>query len=264
MLARINGIDLDHDRTGSGPPVLLIMGSGTAKTGWHLHQVPALAAAGFEAVTFTNRGIAPSGGGPAFTLDDMAADTVGLIEHLGLGPCAIVGTSLGARVAREVARTRPDLVSRCVLMAPRARSDRMRTASTAAEIALADSGVSVPPRYRAVVRAMQNLSPRTLADDERIADWLDLFELAVTEGPGIRSQLELSTADEHGEDLAKITAPCRVIAFADDIVAPPHLAKEIADALPAADYHVVPDCGHYGYLERPAQVNRLITEFLHA
>ncbi|MEU2549840.1 alpha/beta hydrolase [Streptomyces roseolus] len=264
MLARINGIDLDHERTGSGPPVLLIMGSGAAGTGWHLHQVPALVAAGFEAVTFTNRGIAPSGGGPGFTLQDMAADTIGLIEHLGLGPCAVVGTSLGARVACEVARIRPDLVSRCVLMAPRARADRMRAAATEAETALADSGVTVPPRYRAVVRAVQNLSPRTLADDERITDWLDLFELAATAGPGVRTQLEISAADGHGEDLARITAPCRVIAFADDIVAPAHLAKEIADALPEADYHVVPDCGHYGYLEQPDRVNRLITQFLDA
>ncbi|MFD1831403.1 alpha/beta fold hydrolase [Streptomyces desertarenae] len=261
---RINGIALDHDRTGSGPPVLLIMGSGAAKSAWHLHQVPALVAEGFEAVTFTNRGVPPSGGGPGFTLGDMAADTVGLIEHLGIGPCAVVGMSLGARVAREVARTRPDLVSRCVLVAPRARSDRMRAACTAAEIALADSGVTLPPRYRAVVRAMQNLSPRTLADDRQIADWLDVLELAAADGPGLRTQLELSAADDRGEDLARITAPCRVIAFADDIVAPPHLAKEIADALPEADYHVVPDCGHYGYLERPDRVNRLITEFLRA
>lgn len=140
----------------------------------------------------------------------------------------------------------------------------MRAAATAAEIDLADSGVTVPPRYRAVVRAMQNLSPRTLADDERIADWLDLFELTATAGPGVRTQREISAADDHGEDLARITAPCRVIAFADDIVAPAHLAKEIADALPTADYHVVPDCGHYGYLEQPDMVNRLITQFLDA
>lgn len=261
---RINGILLDHDRTGSGPPVLMIMGSGAAKSAWHLHQVPALVAEGFEVVTFTNRGIPPSGGDPGFTLGDMAADTIGLIEHLGIGPCSIVGMSLGARVAREVARTRPDLVSRLVLVAPRGRLDRMRAAGNAAEIALADSGVTLPPRYRAVMRAVQNLSPRTLADDQRIADWLDIFELAVTDGPGVRTQLDLSAVEDRLEDLTGITASCRVIAFADDIVAPPHLAEEIAKTLPRADCHVVPHCGHYGYLERPDQVNRLITEFLRA
>ncbi|MFE7617857.1 alpha/beta fold hydrolase [Streptomyces sp. NPDC057496] len=261
---RINGIPLDHDRTGSGPPVLMIMGSGATKSAWHLHQVPALVAEGFEVVTFTNRGIPASGGEPGFTLDDMAADTIGLIEHLGITPCSVVGMSLGARVAREVARTRPDLVSKLVLVAPRGRLDRMRAAAVAAETALADSGVALPPRYRAMVRATQNLSPRTLADDEGIADWLDLFELTEADGPGARTQLDLGAVEDRPQDLAGITAPCRVIAFADDIVAPPHLAEEIAKTLPRADYHVVPDCGHYGYLERPDRVNRLITEFLRA
>ena len=47
----------------------------------------------------------------------MAADTAALIEHLRLGPCDIIGYSLGGYIAQELAATRPDLIRRLVLMA---------------------------------------------------------------------------------------------------------------------------------------------------
>ncbi|NEB67029.1 alpha/beta hydrolase, partial [Streptomyces fulvissimus] len=83
-----------------------------------LHQVPALRAAGYRVVTFDNRGIPPTDVcADGFTVDDMVADTAGLIEHLGLGPCRVVGTSLGAHVAQELCLARPELVSQVVLLA---------------------------------------------------------------------------------------------------------------------------------------------------
>ena len=51
----------------------------------------------------------------------MAADTAALIEHLGLGPCDIIGYSLGGYIAQELAVTRADLVRRLVLLAGQAR-----------------------------------------------------------------------------------------------------------------------------------------------
>jgi pimeloyl-ACP methyl ester carboxylesterase len=59
-----------------------------------------------------------------------------------------------------------------------------------------------------------------------------------------------------------VTAPCRVIAFADDLVAPPHLAVEVSDCIPECDYVEIQACGHLGYLERPGEVNAAIIEFL--
>jgi pimeloyl-ACP methyl ester carboxylesterase len=47
----------------------------------------------------------------------MAADTAALIEHLGLGPCDVIGYSLGGYIAQELAVTRADLVRRLVLLA---------------------------------------------------------------------------------------------------------------------------------------------------
>src|SRR4051794_40733889 len=106
-----NGIRLAYQRSGRGEPVLLIMGSGAAGRVWTMHQTPALNRAGYETVVFDNRGIAPSDAPPGkYSLADMVADTKGLIEALDLGPCRVVGTSMGAMIAQELAIGSPHLV----------------------------------------------------------------------------------------------------------------------------------------------------------
>src|SRR5207302_4696971 len=103
---------------GRGERVLLVMGSSAGGRAWTLHQTPALTAAGYQAITFDNRGIPPSDTPQGrYTLDDMVADTRGLIESLGAAPCRIVGVSLGALIAQELAIRWPELVRCAVLMA---------------------------------------------------------------------------------------------------------------------------------------------------
>ena len=58
-----------------------------------------------------------------------------------------------------------------------------------------------------------------------------------------------------------ITAPVLVIGFADDVVLPPHLGREVADAIPNGRYLQIPDTGHLGFIERPDAVNAAALEF---
>ncbi|MEU0410583.1 alpha/beta fold hydrolase [Streptomyces griseorubiginosus] len=265
----VNGVRLnyyDNPPPGSGasaPPVLLVMGSGGSGRAWHLHQVPALTAAGFRVISFDNRGIAPSDeGAEGFGIDDLVADTAALIEELRLGPCPVVGISMGAHIAQELAVSRPELVDRLVLMATRARSDALRTALCRAEMELYDQGVRLPAGYEAVVQALHNLSPRTLDDDQRARDWLDVLELTRASGPGRWAQLAVGAMPDRRPAYRGIRAATRVIAFQDDLIAPPTLGREVAEAIPGAEFEIVADCGHYGYLESPDAVNKLIVEFL--
>ncbi|MEV6167052.1 alpha/beta hydrolase [Streptomyces sp. NPDC051954] len=264
--AQINGIRLhyeDRGAVGTGDPVVLVMGRSAGGRSWHLHQVPALVEAGHRVVTFDNRGIPPSDECPeGFTIDDLVADTAGLIEHLDLAPCRVVGVSLGAYVVQELMLARPELLSQGVLMATRGRTDTQREAMAAAERALCDSGVELPPAYAAWVRALTNLSPVTLDDEQQLQDWLELFEYAPpATGPGARAQLELRVPDGRLEAYRRIEVPCLVLGFADDVILPPHLGREVAEAIPSATYHEIKGCGHYGYLERPHEVNRVVLDF---
>jgi pimeloyl-ACP methyl ester carboxylesterase len=257
-----NGVRLAYQRAGHGPPVLMIMGTGAAGRVWTMHQTPALESAGYETVTFDNRGIPPSDC-PAgeYTLDDVVGDTAGLIQALGLAPCHVVGTSMGAMIAQELALTGPELVASAVLIATRSRADATRRALALGEQAIAAAGAEVPAAFQAANSVLQMLSPATLDNDEDVSLWLEIFELAGGGVPG-HGQAWIDTVSDRRAALSEIAVPCRVIAFSDDLISPPHLAAEVADAIPDCDYVEIPGCGHLGYLERPRDVNTAIIEFL--
>jgi pimeloyl-ACP methyl ester carboxylesterase len=111
------------------------------------------------------------------------------------------------------------------------------------------------------VKALQNLSPRTLNDDERLQDWLAVFEMAAPEPSAVRGQLGLQLIPDRRPAYRRISRPCLVSGFQDDLVVRPHLSREVAAAIPGARYTEIPGCGHYGYLENPAAVNSAIIEF---
>jgi pimeloyl-ACP methyl ester carboxylesterase len=255
-----NGIRIAYERSGQGENVLLIMGSGAAGHVWTTYQTPALHRAGYRTITFNNRGIPPTDAPQGrYSLDEMVADTRGLIEALGIGPCRIVGFSLGAMIAQELAIKHPELVRCAVLMATRGRPDVLRRALMAADRELLENGVKLPRSYDAVTTALQMLSPATLNDDAAVSSWLEVLELAGDAGAG-QGFVDLFT--DRRAMLRSISAPCRVIAFSDDLIAPPHLGAEVSEAIPNSDYVEIPKGGHLGHLERPDEVNAAIIDFL--
>ncbi|ALG85402.1 alpha/beta fold hydrolase [Gordonia phthalatica] len=262
--AQLNGITISYTDAGTGPLVVMVMGTGSPGRVWHAHQQPALIKAGYRVVTFDNRGIAPSSEcTEGFALADMVADTAALIEHLG-GPALVVGTSLGARITQELALARPDLVTAAVMLATYGRPTPMLEAVSAGERELFDKNITLPDSYHAALTAHLNLSPHTLADDRSARDWLDIIGFSgQTRSAGVRAQLALHDREQNRLAAYRgITAPCLVVGFADDRTLPAYLAKEVADAIPSAEYRVVERAGHYGYIEQPDEVNAAIVGFL--
>ncbi|MCW2967108.1 MAG: alpha/beta fold hydrolase [Solirubrobacteraceae bacterium] len=109
------------------PTLLLIMGLGTQMVGWHEDFCRELAGHGFHVVRFDNRDIGRSSrvkGAPPtaaqlllrspkagrYRLEDMAADAVGLLDHLGVDSAHVVGASMGGMIAQELAARHPDRV----------------------------------------------------------------------------------------------------------------------------------------------------------
>ncbi|HEY2096322.1 MAG TPA: alpha/beta fold hydrolase [Pseudonocardia sp.] len=276
---------LRYEVAGSGDLVVLVMGTASSGRVWKLHQVPALVAAGYRVATFDSRGVTADAGAAGataraatpdaaadavitdavttVTIEDMVGDAAALIEHLGGGPARVVGTSLGARVAQELALARPDLVRQVVAMAAHARLDPLQRTLTRGEELLFDKAVELPAEYRAAVTAVLNLSPATLRDESSVTDWLDVFELAgAPTSAGGRAELAVSSRlTDRRAAYRAVSVPTLVVAFADDVMIPPYLSREVADVIPGARYAEVPAAGHFGYLERPDEVNRLLLEF---
>ena len=147
-------------------------------------------------------------------------------------------------------------------MAAHGRPELVQSTLSAGERALYDAGIDLPPKYYAAITAMQNLSPQTLRDRATAQEWLDLFEFAGSSiGPGVRAQMQTEHLPDRLAAYGRIRVPSLVIGFADDLMVPPYLAREVAEAIPGARYEELEGCGHFGYLERPAEVNKLLVEF---
>jgi pimeloyl-ACP methyl ester carboxylesterase len=110
-----DGISIAYETHGEGPPVLCIHGFGSSgkvnwiDTGW----VETLNEAGYQAITFDNRG---HGGSrklydtKLYFAHDMASDAAGLLDHLGIAKAHVLGYSMGARIGAFLALQQPDKV----------------------------------------------------------------------------------------------------------------------------------------------------------
>ena len=131
---RANGITIEYEEMGSPdePVILLIMGLGMQLIAWPETFCEGLVGRGFRIVRFDNRDIGlstrmPSVGPlastammaraflglpvrPPYTLEDMARDTVGLMDALGIGQAHVVGASMGGMIAQIVAIEHPERV----------------------------------------------------------------------------------------------------------------------------------------------------------
>jgi pimeloyl-ACP methyl ester carboxylesterase len=128
--AQVGDLEIAYETFGAqgDPPLLLVMGLATQMLGWQDDFCRALAEHGLFVVRFDNRDIGLSthldDAGPAdvmaafagdvssaaYTLSDMASDTVGLMDALGLDSAHLVGASMGGMIAQTAAIEHPERV----------------------------------------------------------------------------------------------------------------------------------------------------------
>ncbi|HLL85101.1 MAG TPA: alpha/beta hydrolase [Longimicrobium sp.] len=116
--AQVGGVRLHWIEAGTGAPVVLLHGFPEFGYAWR-HQLPALAAAGFRAVAPDMRGYNLSdkpAGYRSYTVQQLAADVVGLVRALGAERVHLVGHDWGGIVAWHVAMHHPEIVDRLVVI----------------------------------------------------------------------------------------------------------------------------------------------------
>ena len=112
---KLETFELFYEVAGEGPPLLLLSGLGASRLGLPRSCPPSHGATGSSRVD--NRGSGRSGVPPGpYTIDQMAADTAALIEHLRLGPLAVIGWSLGGTILQSLLIDHPELLRAAVLL----------------------------------------------------------------------------------------------------------------------------------------------------
>src|SRR5215212_11007502 len=99
---------IGYERSGSGPPLVVLNGFAGTRADWDPRFLAGLAGAN-ELIVLDNRGLGESGVDDApFRIEDLAADTIAVVERLGLDRPALLGWSLGGFVVLAIALAQPD------------------------------------------------------------------------------------------------------------------------------------------------------------
>lgn len=263
---RLPDVDLSYDTFGQGDPVVLVCGCGQPAVGWQLTIVPALVDAGYHVVTFDNRGVAPSSSPPApYSVETMVADTVALIDHLGLGPVRIAGYSMGGWVAETLAARQPERVRAAVFIGSCNPATAWEKAITTVERDLSRLDHDLPGRFYAT-ETLRYLPNSDLQDDAVVDTWLSLIgDQPVWPNPGRLGQYEAclawSTDPERTRHWPDMSVPCLVLAFEHDIDSPPARAREGADSIPGARFIEILGASHLGPFTHGPEVAAALVDF---
>jgi pimeloyl-ACP methyl ester carboxylesterase len=269
----VNGVRLAYDDQGSGETVVLVCGLSQPAMTWQLGMAPALVDAGYRVVTFDNRGVPPSDTPPPpYSVDDLAADTAGLIEALDLAPAHVAGYSLGSWIAEVLAWKRPELLRSASLIAGLNRTSAWEKVRYDYHRELVASGTRLPAAAGAI-ELLTYLPNASLQDDDIVSGWLALLEgmggaEAVDDAAraGLLGQWDAAVAwtedTTHVERWADIAVPTLVLAFEHDIDSPPRHAEAAAAQVPGARFVELPGLSHLGPLERPDLVVPVLADFI--
>ncbi len=257
------GIDIYHEEHGDGPPLLLIYGFTGNAQAWAL-QTPVFAEH-YRTIIFDNRGIGrstvPEG---AYTIREMAEDTAGLLETLGIGRAHVVGYSMGGQIAQELAINHPQVVDRLVLTSTWARPDTLFSTTIDVWAELYRQGVDQQTRQRyAFTWTLSDQYLDTPGALERMLALAAANPYPPTP-PGVWGQSRAILAGDTLDRLASIAAPTLVMVGRQDILTPVKFAEQLARGIPNATLRVL-DRGGHGYLyENTAEFNQVVLDFLAA
>lgn len=267
QFARTGEVELAYETVGdpADPAVLLIMGLGAQLIYWPERLCELLAAGGYRVIRFDNRdcgrstkldglGIPDIGRMLAgetvevpYRLEDMAADSVGLLDELGIGRAHVVGASLGGMVAQRVAIDFADRVLSLASIMSTTGDRAVGRASPEASAVLMTRPATERGEYVAgFVDARRAIgSQGELFDEQAIRDLAGrAYDRGFFPGGTARQLAAVLASPDRAPELAGVTAPAVVIHGADDPLIGVSGGRATAAAVPGAELVEIEGMGH--------------------
>ena len=263
--ADVRGQDIYYELHGEGPTLVLVMGIGYDATLW-ANQVAAFANE-YRVLVFDNRDVGRSGqAATPYGIADMADDLAGLMDALGILRAHVLGLSMGGMIAQEFAIRYPSRLDKLVLTGVAGATARSRFDPIASWRFVKDQD---PDGMAFAGQQFHWLfSESFLRNDEAVDQVLQMLGSNPNPMGAEAFARQAAAYLEHDvlDRLEAVTAPTLVIAGERDRLTPPWICEEVADHIPRAQLEVVrgPGASHVLPLERPADFNRLVLDFLGA
>lgn len=257
---KVGDIDIYYEIHGEGAQTLvMIRGLGSDLCAWY-EQTPVLSRA-FRLLQHDNRGAGRSDKPTApYSIRQMAADTKGLMDSLGIGRAAMLGISMGGMIAQEFALNYPDRLTSLILGCTNFGGPK---------------AVSAAPEIVAAITAGPNVSGEKLELQQRAVfceetvlrrpEVMRTFREVRSRYPIPPHAFACQVAAVMGHDtsarLPSIRIPTLVLTGREDCLVPPANARLIAELIPGAVVQELPG-GHLFLAEYPDEFNRAVIDFV--
>lgn len=252
---------LHYERFGSptGEPVVLIRGTGADSSRW-MPQVTAYERE-FPVLIFDNRGVGRSDSPPApYTVDEMADDTVRLLDHLGIERCHLSGSSLGGAIALRVAADQPDRILSLQLHSSWLVTDGYTRFSLGLLRQLLEVG---GPSFYYEATLPLLFSPQFLASDQKRLDTILANMRANTATlDGLAGQIAANLTNDLRAAASELKLPTLVTVGELDLLCPVSASEELAQAIKGAELVVFKGVGHLASMEMADDFNEITLAWL--
>jgi pimeloyl-ACP methyl ester carboxylesterase len=270
--AQANGIKIEYETFGkpSDPALLLIMGLGGQLVLWPESLCKLLAAGGYYVIRYDNRDVGlsskiESAGKPdlmragirytlglkikaGYTLDDMAADAVGLLDALGIARAHVVGLSMGGMIGQILAARHGGRLRSFTAIMTSSGNPRLPQPSLKLRLRLTRKPKKLD-RESVIRHSMETWrligSPAYPTDDATLRAMVERDQKRCLYGRGMaRQTLAIMASPNRLPLLPKIQAPTLVIHGAADPLVPVAAGRELARRIAGAQLEIIPGMGH--------------------
>jgi 3-oxoadipate enol-lactonase len=246
-LVCVGDIELDYERSGSGPPLLLIMGMSGTSLHWGESFLAPLRES-FETIVYDHRGVGSSTRLEGqLSIAQMAEDAAGLLAALEIDSAHVLGISMGGMVAQELALSHPECV---------------RTLSLGCTYCGGEGSALIAPEdghrlFEAMSSGDRTLALRT-AWEINVSPALAGEQRAVAVNV-IMAQAQAIAAHNTQTRLAGLRMPALIIHGTQDRMLPVANGRLIASLVPDARLEILDGVGHLFFWERPELSAQLLS-----
>ncbi|HEX8492952.1 MAG TPA: alpha/beta hydrolase [Pyrinomonadaceae bacterium] len=257
--ARVRGIEMAYDDEGSGQPVVLLHGYPFNRSMWR-EQVEVLSDS-YRVITPDLRGLGETtAAGDVAAMDEMARDVAALLDELEIRRAVVGGLSMGGYVTFSFYRRFPLRVRALILADTRPQADTdeaRRSRMEQAQTILRDGMEAIADSFLTKV-----LAPATLAEQPNTVSRVRRM-ITSTNPQGAAAALQgMAARSDQTDFLPGILAPTLIIVGSLDKLTPRQDAELMRREIRGSRLEVISGAAHISNIERPAEFNRSLADFL--